>query len=108
MQRRSFLTLLGGAAAAWPVAARAQQAGRVRRVGALMSIAADDPDAPRRVAGFAQGLQELGWSVGRNVQIEYRWATSGADRMRYAAELVLAPDVILAASGVNTGGGARG
>jgi putative ABC transport system substrate-binding protein len=104
MRRREFITLLGGAAAAWPLASRAQQPQRMRRIGALMSIAADDPDAPRRVAGFAQGLQELGWSVGRNVQIEYRWATSGGDRMRYAAELVaLAPDVILAASGVNAG-----
>src|SRR5437588_200231 len=76
MKRREFITLLGSAAAARPLAARAQQPQRVRRIGALMSIAADNPDAPVRVAAFAQGLQELGWTVGRNVQIDYRWATS--------------------------------
>jgi putative ABC transport system substrate-binding protein len=104
LRRREFITLLGGTAAAWPLAARAQQPQRMRRIGALMGVAANDPDAPPRVAAFAQGLQELGWTVGRNVQIDYRWATGDADRMRYAAELVaLAPDVILANSGVNTG-----
>jgi len=104
MRRRKFISLLGGAAAAWPLAARAQQRERMRRIGALMSIAADSPDAPARIAGFAQGLQELRWTVGGNVRIDSRWATSDAERMRYAAELVaLGPDVILAASGVNTG-----
>jgi putative ABC transport system substrate-binding protein len=104
MRRREFITLLGGAAVAWPMAARAQQPQRVRRIGALMGIAADDPDAPVRVAAFAQGLQELGWTVGGNVRMDYRWATSDAERMRYAAELVaLTPDVILVSSGVNTG-----
>src|SRR5262245_52881118 len=101
--RREFITLLGGAAA-WPLAARAQQRGRVRRIGALMALAADDPDAPVRVAAFAQGLQELGWTVGENVRIDYRWAPSEADRIRYAAELVaLMPDVILATSGATVG-----
>src|SRR5215813_3282891 len=105
IERRKFLaTLLGGAAAVWPLAARAQQAGRMRRIGALMAFAADLPEAPVRVAAFAQGLQELGWTVGGNVRIDYRWATSDADRSRYAAELVaLTPDVILATSGATLG-----
>jgi putative ABC transport system substrate-binding protein len=99
IRRREFITLLGGAAA-WPVAARAQQANRMRRVGVLMALAADDPEAPVRVAAFAQGLQELGWSIGSNLRIEYRWSTSEAERRKYAAELVgLAPDVILASTG---------
>jgi putative tryptophan/tyrosine transport system substrate-binding protein len=105
MRRREFITLLGGAASAWPFAAWAQQtAAKVRRIGALMALAADDPDAPVRVAAFAQGLQELGWTVGGNVRIDYRWAVSDADRSRYAAELVaLTPDVILATSGATVG-----
>src|SRR5262249_25441363 len=103
VKRREFITLLG-LAAAWPVAARAQQRGRVRGIGALMAFAADDPDALVRVAAFAQGLQELGWTVGENVRIDYRWAASEADRIRYAAELVaLMPDVILATSGATVG-----
>jgi putative tryptophan/tyrosine transport system substrate-binding protein len=98
MKRRAFITLLGGAAAAWPLAARAQQAERMRRIGVLMNRAADNPDGQDRIAAFHQGLQELGWSVGRNVQIETRWGQDDADRERkYAAELVaLAPDIILA------------
>src|SRR6266446_2412137 len=98
MKRREFITLLGGAAAAWPLAARAQQAERVpRRIGVLMSLAADDPEGPARITGFAQGLQELGWTVGANLRVDYRWTAGDADRSRtYAAELVaLAPDVIL-------------
>jgi putative ABC transport system substrate-binding protein len=96
--RREFITLLGGAAVAWPLAARAQQADRVRRVGVLMSLAADDPEGQARLTAFLQGLQELGWTDGRNVRIDYRWAGADADRSRrYAVELVaLAPDVILA------------
>ena len=97
MRRRDFITLLGGAAAGWPIVARAQQAGQMRRIGVLMNFAADDPQSPARTAGFLQGLQQLGWTVGRNVQIDWRW--SGFDRERYrnlAAELVaLAPDVLL-------------
>ena len=72
MKRRAFITLLGGAVA-WPLAARAQQAGAVRRIGALMYLAADDPDSPAYVAAFARGLQELGWIEGRNIRIDYRW-----------------------------------
>jgi ABC-type uncharacterized transport system substrate-binding protein len=98
--RRMFVSLLGGAAA-WPLAARAQQGERMRRVGVLMYLAADDPDAPARVAAFARGLKELGWIEGRNIRIEYRWGGGDPDRVRkYAAELVaLAPDVILVSSG---------
>ena len=73
MKRREFITLLGGAAAAWPLAARAQQRERMRRIGVLMSLAADDPEAQARIAAFLQGLQQLGWTDGRNVRIDYRW-----------------------------------
>ena len=97
LQRREFITLLGGTAAAWPLAARAQQAERVRRIGVLMNLASDDAEGQARLAAFHQGLQQLGWTVGRNVQIDYRWGAGNADRIRkFAAELVaLAPDVIL-------------
>jgi putative tryptophan/tyrosine transport system substrate-binding protein len=98
IQRREFIVTLGGAAAAWPLAARAQPDGRMRRIGVLMNLPSDDPEGMARLAAFLQGLQELGWVVGRNVRIDYRWGTGDADRIRgYAAELVaLAPDVILA------------
>jgi putative ABC transport system substrate-binding protein len=97
VKRRDFITLLGGAAAAWPLAARAQQGQRMRRIGVLMHLAADDPEGQRRVAAFLQGLQEAGWAVGRNVNIDVRWAAGEADRYRrYAMEIVaLTPDVIL-------------
>jgi putative ABC transport system substrate-binding protein len=100
MQRREFITLLGGAVVAWPRAARAQQADRMRRVGVLESRAADDREGQARLAVFLQGLQELGWTDGRNVRIDYRWAAADADRYRtYAAELVaLSPDVILSSA----------
>jgi len=99
MKRRAFITFLGGAAA-WPLAARAQQPERMRRIGVLMNLAAADPESTARVTAFAQGLQESGWTIGRNVQIDTRWAAADADLFRrYAAELVaLAPDVILASS----------
>src|SRR5215831_19030492 len=95
--RRELLAALGGAAA-WPLAARAQQGERMRRIGVLMNLTADDPEASARVTALAQGLQQLGWTVGRNLQIDYRWGAVDTDRSRrYAAELVaLAPDVILA------------
>jgi putative ABC transport system substrate-binding protein len=101
MRRREFITLLGGATA-WPIAARAQQTERVRRVGMLMSLAADDPESLARLTAFLQRLQELGWTDGRNIRIDYRWAAGDAERSRrYSAELVaLAPDVILAAGSV--------
>jgi putative ABC transport system substrate-binding protein len=99
--RREFIMLLGGAAAVWPLAARAQQGERVRRIGVLMHLAADDPEGQARIGAFLQGLQEWGWAVGRNARIEYRWAAGDVERIRkYAAELVaLGPDVILAAGG---------
>ncbi len=98
--RRKLIAALGGAAVAWPLAARAQQADRMRRVGVLETRAADDPEGQARLAVFRQGLQDLGWTDGRNVRIDYRWAAADADRSRtYAAELVaLAPDVILASA----------
>jgi putative tryptophan/tyrosine transport system substrate-binding protein len=97
--RRNFVAALGGIAFAWPLAARAQQADRMRRVGVLLNRVADDPEEQARLAAFLQRLQELGWTDGRNVRIDYRWAAAEAARSRtYAAELVaLAPDVILAA-----------
>jgi putative tryptophan/tyrosine transport system substrate-binding protein len=99
LRRRQFITLLGGAAVAWPLAARAQQADRMRRVGVIQTLAGDDPEERVRIAAFLRGLQELGWRDGRNVQIEYRWGVaSDADRIRRSvAELIaFAPDVILA------------
>src|SRR5215475_6509534 len=100
MRRRAFITLLGGAAA-WPLAARAQQAEKMRRIGVLMSMVESDPRGLQLITAFAQGLAELGWIVGRNVRIEYRWGAGDLDRFRrYAAELVaLSPDVVLASSG---------
>jgi len=98
MKRREFITLLGSAAAAWPLTAMAQQPARMRRIAVFMNLASDDPEGQTRVGAFLQGLQEMGWSLGRNVRIDYRWTAGDADRLRrYAAELVaLAPDVILA------------
>jgi putative tryptophan/tyrosine transport system substrate-binding protein len=100
MKRREFIAGLGGAAA-WPLAARAQQPQQLRRIGVLTQMAADDPESAVRLTAFVQGRQELGWSVGRNVRIDYRWGAGDEDRMRqYAVELVgLAPAVILAAGG---------
>jgi putative tryptophan/tyrosine transport system substrate-binding protein len=100
MRRRNFIALLGGAAVAWPLAARAQQPDRVRRIGVLTPFAADDAEGHARLTAFAQGLQQLGWTVGQNIRIDYRWGDGKADTMhKYAAELVaLAPEVILANS----------
>jgi putative ABC transport system substrate-binding protein len=103
MRRRAFIGLVGGAAA-WPLAARAQQPDRMRRIGVLMAGTADDPDWKARIAAFQQSLQQLGWSDRRNVHIDTRWATTKPDDIRkHAAELVaLAPDVILAGTGTAT------
>jgi putative tryptophan/tyrosine transport system substrate-binding protein len=98
MRRRDFITLLGGAAVSWPPTARAQQPERVRRVGALMPFTADDTEAKAIVAALRQGLEELGWTDGRNIRVDYRWGGSNAERTRaYAVELVgLSPDLIFA------------
>jgi putative ABC transport system substrate-binding protein len=103
MRRREFISLVGGAAA-WPLTARAQQGERMRRIGVLMSTAADDPQSKPRVAAFLQGLQQLGWTEGRNVQIDIRWGVAdAASSRRYAAEMVtLAPDVILTVASAAT------
>src|SRR5499427_4108544 len=96
MKRREFITLLASGVAAWPLAARAQQGERVRRIGLLMGVA-DDPEGQARVAALKQGLRELGWTDGRNIQIETRFGEADAGRIRtHAAELVaLGPDVIV-------------
>jgi putative ABC transport system substrate-binding protein len=100
MRRREFIMLLGGAAA-WPLGARAQHGERTRRVGVLLSGVEGNPIQLEYIAAFAQGLAELGWTVGRNVRIEYRWGAGDPDRFRrYAVELVaLSPDVVLASAG---------
>jgi putative ABC transport system substrate-binding protein len=99
MRRREFISLFG-AAAMRPLAARAQQLERIRRIGVLMNVAADDAEGQARIAAFLQALQQLGWSDGRNVRIDYRWAAGDAGRFhRYAEELLaLVPDVILASA----------
>src|SRR6516225_1260641 len=105
MKRRAFITLLGGTAAAWPLAARAQQRERMRRIGVLMYPARDDPEGQARIAAFQDSLEQLGWTDGRNVRIDIRWpAGFGADRVRQdASELVAAaPDVILATGNTTT------
>jgi putative ABC transport system substrate-binding protein len=98
MQRREFITLLGGAAAACPLAARAHQPERMRRIGILLATTADDVEFQAWVGAFLQALALVGWTIGRNVRIDARWATANAGEIRrHAAELVaLAPDVILA------------
>src|SRR5262245_17118334 len=104
MRRREFITLLGGAAAIWPLTVRAQQQERLRRIGVLMSLVADDPQGKPRVAALLQALQQLGWTEGRNVQIDIRWGVvDAASSRRYAAEMVaLAPDVILTGASAAT------
>jgi ABC-type uncharacterized transport system substrate-binding protein len=100
MNRREFITLLGSAAAAWPLAARAQQGERMRRIGVLMNLAADDPESPIRLAAFRRGLQELGWTDGRNVRIDTRWGAGDPELFRrYAAELVALPSDVIVATG---------
>jgi putative tryptophan/tyrosine transport system substrate-binding protein len=104
MRRRDFIKLLGGAVA-WPLSARGQQSDRVRRIGVLHTPAADDPDGQARNVAFLQGLQQLGWTDGRNVRIDLRWAAGDPELTRkYAAELVsFAPDVILATGSATVG-----
>lgn len=99
MKRREFITLLSGAAA-WPLEVRAQQRGRMRRIGVLMHLAADDPEGQSRYAAFLQGLQEAGWAVGRNIAIDVRWTAADVDLMKRAAEelTALEPDIIFTSS----------
>jgi putative tryptophan/tyrosine transport system substrate-binding protein len=102
MRRREFITLVGGAAVAWPLAARAQPGERIRRIGVLMYLPADDPEGQARFAALVQALTQLGWTEGRNLRIDTRWANT-ADIGRHATELAaLAPDVLVAASGTAT------
>jgi putative ABC transport system substrate-binding protein len=98
--RRDFITLLGGAAVTWPLAARAQQPERMRRMGVLMQFAETDPQSMPRVTAFEEGLAKVGWTVGRNLRIDYRWSVSDDERARAATAevLKLAPDAILAHS----------
>jgi len=105
MRRREFMALFGGAAATWPLAARAQGGERVRRIGVLMSLAADDPESQARLTAFAQGLQELGWSVGRNLRVDYRWGGGDSNHYRrsVAELLALAPDVVVTSGSAATG-----
>ena len=106
MRRRDFIALLAGAAAAWPLAARAQQDERMRRIGVLMNLAADDAEGQARLAAFLQGLQQLGWTDGGNVRIDTRWGAGDGERYRkYAAELVgLRPDALFASGAVVASG----
>jgi putative tryptophan/tyrosine transport system substrate-binding protein len=100
IRRREFIFTLGGAAAAWPLAARAQQPERMRRIGVLVTLAEDDPESVARRGAFEQALQASGWTVGRNIRVEYRWgAFDPARTQKLAAELAaLAPDVIVVSS----------
>jgi putative ABC transport system substrate-binding protein len=105
MKRREFITLFGGAAVAWPLAARAHQRERMRRIGVLINSAADDPAAQSRLTAFLQALAQLGWTERNNVRIDIRWGASDAERIRrYVAELLaFAPDIILAGGSPATG-----
>ena len=105
MRRREFITLFGGTAVTWPLVAGAQQRERIRRIGFLTSLGADDPVSLAYMSGLLHGLQELGWVLGRNVRLDPRWAATNVElKRRYAAELVgLAPDVIGATGDSNTG-----
>src|SRR5262249_45401291 len=97
MRRRDFITLLGGAAAAWPLAGRAQQRERLRRICVLMVLSEEDPQSRARVAALQQGLEKLGWTIGRNLAIEYRWAVSDVEQARAAVSKLLSlnPDLVL-------------
>ena len=103
IDRRALFAMLGSAAAAWPLAARAQRSERMRRIGVLSNPGPDDAEMRSRTAAFVQGLQKLGWTVGQNLQIDFRWSNGNAERLRAdAVELIaLQPDVVLATSGVS-------
>jgi putative tryptophan/tyrosine transport system substrate-binding protein len=104
MRRRDFIIIFGSAAAAWPLAARAQQRDRIRRIGVLWPAAADDPEFQTRNGAFLQGLQQSGWTIGQNVRIDTRWASKASEIRRHAMELVATmPDVVLATGASTTG-----
>jgi putative tryptophan/tyrosine transport system substrate-binding protein len=104
MKRREFMMLVSAAAATWPHAVRAQQSERVKRIGVIMSVSADDPEGRLRIAAFLKDLQLLGWSDGRNVQTDVRWTAGPDDVRKYVAELaMLAPDIILTAGSATLG-----
>jgi putative ABC transport system substrate-binding protein len=105
VRRREFITLVGGAAAVWPLAARAQQGDRIRRIGVLTGTRADEPENKARLAAFEQALQQLGWTQGRNVRIDYRFGARDATTSRKQAEelVALAPDVIVSTGSFSTG-----
>ena len=104
MRRRQFITLLGGAAVTWPVVAGAQQSERMRRIGLLMNTTPDEPESQARIAALAQGLQEAGWSIGRNLRIDTRWSSGDLARLRKNADelAALGPDVLVAGVGPTT------
>jgi putative ABC transport system substrate-binding protein len=104
MRRREFITILGGAAATWPLGARAQQSDRKRRIGILMTIAPNDPEAQARIVVFAQALQALGWTDGPNARIDVRWSTTRSDTLKYAAELAALPSEVILAEGTEAVG----
>src|SRR6266700_5569239 len=106
MKRREFIALVGGAAAAWPLAARAQQPERMRRIGVLMAMPENDPEYQTFVAAFREGLHKRGWAEGRNIRIDTRWAALDAEAMqRFAKELVaMEPDLIVFARHAHHGG----
>jgi putative tryptophan/tyrosine transport system substrate-binding protein len=111
VRRREFITLLGGTAVAWPLAASAQQGERMRRIGVLTAgPRPEDQDAQANIAAFLEGLKQLGWVDGRNVRIDYRWGLGQADTIRrQAAELAaLAPDVVLSSGTALSGPGSAG
>src|SRR5947207_3291194 len=100
LQRREFITLLGGAAAAWPLAALAQQGERLRRIAVLMNNAQDDPEGEARAAAFQQGLQALGWTEGKSLRIDWYWTAGDVGRIRSdVAELAARPPDIIVANG---------
>ena len=105
MRRREFITLIGGTAAAWPLAARAQQPDGMRRIGVLMSVSESDPEAQAWLSAFSEGLQQLGWTACRNIRLDYRWAApvDAESRQRVSKELVaLQPDLVLTQNTVRT------
>jgi putative ABC transport system substrate-binding protein len=105
MTRREFITLVGGTAIAWPLAAGAQKSGRIRRIGVFMDLAADDPQSSKEISAFLDGLQKRGWAPGSNLQIEYRWGAGDTNLDRkYARELIaFDPEVLLVAGGTTVG-----